>query len=225
MVRLALDTSTRLGAVGVGEGGRLLAEALLPSHAAHSESVLPEVERLLDRVGRAPGDLEGVVVGAGPGSFTGVRIAAALAKGVCFALDIPLWAYASPAVVAAGTGLGGEVCVLFDARRGQVYAAAYDCVAPPRAALGPAAMSIEEVLERLGDAAGWAFAGDGAGLHAERIDAAGGRLLPEHAWYPRAGPLLWLARHAPAAGRVEEPGDWEPLYARRSGARRPAGVP
>jgi tRNA threonylcarbamoyladenosine biosynthesis protein TsaB len=67
-------------------------------------------------------DIEEVVVGAGPGSFTGVRVAGATAKGLVAALDVPLVAYSSLLALVAGVPATGPVCGLFDARRGEVYA-------------------------------------------------------------------------------------------------------
>ena len=219
-LRVALDTSTRLGSVALGEDGRLLAEVHRSVRAAHAESALPSVDALLEAAGRRPAELDGVVVGAGPGSFTGVRIAAALAKGLCFGLDVPLFAYDSLAAVAAGLSLASPVCVLFDARRDEVYAAAY--TEPPEPEFGPAALDLPRLLDRLGDASRWRFAGDGATLHRVRLEAAGGRVLPPHLGHPRAAGLLWLAERHPDAGRIPSPSEWEPRYVRRSGADREA---
>lgn len=222
MLRLALETATSPGSVALAEDERLLAESVLPVRATRSEVVLPEAARLLAACGRSPEELGQVVVGAGPGSFTGVRIAAALAKGLRFGKDTDLLAYSSLAVAAAGTGLEGGVCAAFDARRGEVYAAAYRRVAPPEAAFGPAALRIEELLERLDPVGIWAFVGEGARRHEEAILAAGGRVLPPHLGIPRAASLLWLAHRFPEAGRVASPAGWEPAYVRRPAAQRSA---
>ncbi len=219
MIRLGLDTSTSLGSVALARDEELLAESLLSVRAVRSESVLPEVERLLTATGHARGDLSEVVVGSGPGSFTGVRIAASLAKGLCFEREVALYAYSSLLCAAAGTGLAGNVCALFDARRGEVYAAAYRCVVPPEPELGPSAMPVARLLDRLVPAE-WAFVGEGARLHREAIRAGGGRVLPPPTAPPRASTLLWLAGVCPAEGRVVAPSDWEPEYVRRSGATR-----
>ncbi|MGH7541489.1 MAG: tRNA (adenosine(37)-N6)-threonylcarbamoyltransferase complex dimerization subunit type 1 TsaB, partial [Gemmatimonadota bacterium] len=218
-MRLALETSTRLGSLAIGEDGRLIAECNLSVRAVHSETVLPEVERMLRRAGAAPGDLEAVVVGAGPGSFTGVRIAAALAKGLRFALDRPLFAYSSLAAVAGGIGPAG-VWALFDARRGEVYAAAYRIEDDPAPVAGPMVSSIEAVLGSIDDPRAWRFAGEGAIRHAERLREAGATVLPPHLGIPRASSLLWLADRWPEAGRVLDPTRWEPSYVRASGAER-----
>jgi tRNA threonylcarbamoyladenosine biosynthesis protein TsaB len=219
MTMLALETSTRLGSVAVGGNGRVLAESVLSVRATFSETVLDEASRLLDRAEVRAADLDGVVVGAGPGSFTGVRIAAALAKGLCFANDLPLYAYSSLRGVAASVG-DAPVCAVFDARREEVYAAAFGQGAAADATLGPLVLDIADLLDRLEPAGDWVFAGDGALAHHDVIEERGGRVLPAHLGVPRASALLWLAEVAPLAGRVRDRGLWEPEYVRASGAER-----
>lgn len=224
MLTVALETGGEVGSVALGEDGDLLAESLLPVRATRSESVMPELDRLLRGAGRGRRAIGAVAVGAGPGSFTGVRIAASLAKGLCFGRDRPLFAYSSLLAAAAGTGLSGGVVACFDARREEVYAAAYRRVAPSGAALGPEVSEVEDVAGRLpGDPAGWTWVGSGAHRHRDRIEAAGGSVAPPHVGMARAASLLWLARRHPSAGRVDEPGSWEPEYVRRSSARRGGG--
>ena len=224
MLQLGLETSTSLGSVALAEEGSLLAESLLAVRAVHSETVVPEIDRLLERCEREVAAIESVVVGAGPGSFTGVRIAASIAKGLCFAREIPLYAYSSLTALAAGTGVGGPLCAMFDARRGEVYAAAYRDACTPNLSvvIEATAMPVVELLDMLKDAREWSFAGEGALAHAEIIESSGGRLLPAHLGQPRAAALLWLARTWPERGRVKDPATWEPRYVRRSGAQRQA---
>lgn len=221
MLTLALETSTALGSVAIGDGADLLAECALSVRATHSETVLGEVDRLLGRTGAAPSDLEAVVVGAGPGSFTGVRIAAALAKGLCYARDLPLYAFSSLRALAASVG-HAPVCTMFDARRDEVYAAAYRDGAEGPAALEPSVLPVEGLLERLAPVDEWAFAGEGALRHADILESAGGVVLPAHLGVPRAAALLWLARARPE-GRVADRTRWEPSYVRASGAERGVG--
>jgi len=220
VLTLALDTSTRLGGIAVSRDGRLVAETSLSVRATRSETVLPEVERLLERAGEGPGGLGRVVVGAGPGSFTGIRIAAALAKGLCAAREADLYAYSSLAAVAAEADAAVPVCVLFDARRDEVYAAAWEAPPPAPHLLPPTAAALDEVLEALGPLEGWSFAGEGARRYRDRIEEAGGRVLPPTHDYPRASGLLELLRRSPGAGRVAQRRDWEPTYVRASGAER-----
>jgi len=219
VIRLALDTSTRLASVAVGRDDEVLTESQLAARVTHSESVLPEIDRQLSVCGLSPADVDEVIVGAGPGSFTGVRIAASFAKGMCFASGSALYAYSSLAAVAAGAGLDGPVCALFDARRGQVYAAGYRVGEGLEELLSPEAVVLGLLLERL-DAADWVFAGDGAGPGRGRIEAAGGRILGEDLWFPRASALLRLRRVAAAAGRVSDVRSWEPAYLRLPAAQR-----
>ena len=124
VLSLALETSTSLGSIAVGRGDTLISECALAVRATHSETVLDEVERMLARARIGVDGIERVVIGAGPGSFTGVRIAASLAKGWCHARGVPLFAYSSLRSVAASAGRD-RVCALFDARRGEVYGAAW----------------------------------------------------------------------------------------------------
>lgn len=221
MLSLALETSTSLGSIAVGRGDTLIAECALAVRARHSETVLDEVERMLARARIGVNDIERVVIGAGPGSFTGVRIAASLAKGWCHARGVPLFAYSSLRSVAASSGRE-RVCALFDARRGEVYGAAYADGPLEAPARGPEACDIDRWVEGLEDRGSWFFAGEGAIRHRARIEARGGRVLPPFLGVPRAGALLWLAERLPA-GRVVDSDAWEPRYVRSSGAERQIG--
>lgn len=220
MLTLAIETSTSLGGVALGRGASIIAESTLAVRANHSETVLDEVARLLDRSGSSPADVERIVVGAGPGSFTGVRIAASLAKGWCHARGTPLYEYSSLRAVAVSAG-AERVCAMFDARRDEVYAAAYDGHGVGATALEPCALSIDDVLARLEPADAWTFAGEGATKHREAIEARGATVAPAFLGVPRASGLLWLAEHLPQ-GRVDDPAAWEPRYVRASGAEREA---
>ncbi len=214
---LAVETSTQLGSVAVWKD-ELVFEYTLRIQGAHSERLLPAIDHALQATATAPEDVSAFVVGSGPGSFTGVRIAASLAKGWAMARHTPLFAYPSLMAVAAGTGVAGTVCALFDAKRGEVYAACYD-VRPdgPYERLAPTAWRVEELLAELArQNLKPTFAGEGAIAYREAIAAAvaGATVLPEHLGIPRAASLLWLRRVAPGAGRVEEPAAWEPAYVR-----------
>lgn len=106
-VYLALDTSTRVGSVCVAVGTAVQACAILDKPAAHASELVPTIREVLDRAGVDVSEVTGIVVGSGPGSFTGVRVAAATAKGLCRALEIPLWAVSSLEAGAASLAVGG----------------------------------------------------------------------------------------------------------------------
>lgn len=223
MLTLALDTSTRRGSVALGRTGPTfepLGEASLEVSATHSETVLPAIDRLFRVAKLVPADLEAVVVGAGPGSFTGVRIGAALARGICFPARADLFAYSSLASIAAGADVDGAVCALLDARRDQVYAAGY-VVGPAglEERFAPRAAALGTLLGEL-DPSAWTFAGVLSGRQREAIEEVGGALLPIGRGRPSGAGLLRLVHWAPAAGRVAEPARWEPEYVRSSSAHR-----
>jgi tRNA threonylcarbamoyladenosine biosynthesis protein TsaB len=227
---LALDTSTSAGSVAVGDGGRVLCEITLGISGQHSTALMPAVDAAVRWAGLTPRDLRGVVVGGGPGSFTGLRIGAATAKGIVSTLGVPMWAYSGLLGAAAGCAVGGAegavVCALFDARRRDVYAACYafpdaDGESTVEEVWGVEALPLEQVLERVRGRGPVVFTGDGALQHAEEIRReASATVAPPHLALPRASSLLWLAARAPALGAVADPAGWEPEYVRASGAER-----
>jgi tRNA threonylcarbamoyladenosine biosynthesis protein TsaB len=222
---LALESSTSTGSVAVGDGSRVIAEVVRDVAGGHSSALLPAVEAVMEAAGLAPADLTAVVVGEGPGSFTGLRIAAATAKGMLQALRVPLYGYSGLLATAASAwSARGPVCALFDARRRDVFAACYrfDGAAPVELLMEPAALSLEAVVERFrGSPEPPLFVGEGALLHrAELEEALGAKVGPAHLATPRASALVWLAMAVPERGRVEDPASWEPEYLRASGAER-----
>jgi tRNA threonylcarbamoyladenosine biosynthesis protein TsaB len=227
---LALDSSTAYGSAAVGDESGIFAETVLRVAGGHSSALLPAVDGVMRTAGLRPRDLAGVVVAGGPGSFTGLRIAAATAKGMVAALDVPLYAYSGLlASAAAGWASGGTVCALFDARRRDVYAACYRFSTgaggqeddPPRVVLEPSAWLLDDLLAELRPEAPLLFLGEAALIHRDEIvSALGSRVAPAHLSLPRASSLVWLAAHYPAMGLVRDRSAWEPEYVRASGAER-----
>ncbi|MBV9581687.1 MAG: tRNA (adenosine(37)-N6)-threonylcarbamoyltransferase complex dimerization subunit type 1 TsaB [Chloroflexi bacterium] len=97
---LALDTSTSTASLALFDGQQVLSETTWLAGREHSTRLLVEVEIALERVGRTPSDLTGLVVARGPGSFTGVRVALSVAKGMAAGLGIPAWGVGSLEVLA-----------------------------------------------------------------------------------------------------------------------------
>jgi tRNA threonylcarbamoyladenosine biosynthesis protein TsaB len=210
-----------MGSVALGDEDKLLAERMIAVQATHSETVLPEIERVLDSCGRRVDEIGAIVVGAGPGSFTGVRIAASFAKGMAFGLGARLYAYSSLAAIAVGTGTRGRVCAILDARRGQLYAAGYDLSpAGIRELRPPTATTLVDLLGWIGAVRQWSFAGMFPPGAAAQIEALGGTVLSRGVGTPRASSLLWLARIVPNVGFVDRPRCWEPEYCRLPAAER-----
>lgn len=228
---LALDSSTSLGSVAVGDADGIYGEVTRNVAGGHSAALLPAVAQVMEAAGLRPRDLGGVVVGAGPGSFTGLRVAAATAKGMLQALDLPFFAYSGLLATAASAWAApGPVCALFDARRRDVYAACYrfggragvdEGGADAVEVVFPAtALAIEEVVERFAGAEMPLFVGEGALLHRELLESQGARVGPAQLAGPRAAALIWLAVNAPELGKVEDRTAWEPNYVRAAGAVR-----
>ena len=127
MPYLALDTSTAALTIAVGEPGKLLGEASTHLSRNHSVKLMPLVESLLNNLDIAPEQLKGLVVGRGPGSYTGVRIAVTAAKALAFSLHIPLVGISSlDGLARHGLMSDALVVPLVDARRKQAYTAIYE---------------------------------------------------------------------------------------------------
>ena len=244
---LAFDTSSRLGSVIVTVDGKVLARAFLRSPRRHAARLLPAIRGVLVASGAQLGDLSGIVVGGGPGSFTGVRVAAATAKGLTEGCGVPVWSYSSLTAAAASEGVwlpagwsgpagwrraAGRAepeaaepdaprYVLFDARGDRVYAG---CFRVGRASVEvlvpPAATRLGEVLSSPipPDAV---FAGDGAFRHAAVIKRHGWPVAPPPVGLPTAEGLARLFTFA-SAPPIENARAWEPEYLRpwRPGAKR-----
>jgi len=214
-VLLAIETSTDAGSLALGRGAELAGEVLIGSYTKHAETLLPSLDFLLHMTQLTRTDIDGIVVGAGPGSFTGVRIAAATARGLAAGLRVPLYAYSSLEALAVDAYTEQPVCALFDARRGEVYAACYR-VQQDRieTLLEPDALPVRDVVERM-RAHAPLWVGEGAVRYAGEIGCA-----PPSLRRPRASALLRLAAMDPERGRVTEVAGWEPSYLRASGAER-----
>jgi len=126
MMILAIETATPTASVAVVDDDRTLAVGER-SVSTRGDVLIALIDDVLKQAGLAIGDIDGVAVGAGPGSFTGLRIGMATAKGLCFARGVPLWTVSSLAALAhdAGPHPGRTVVPVLDARKSEVFAAAF----------------------------------------------------------------------------------------------------
>jgi len=135
---LGLDTSTSTASVALFDGQRVLSETTWLAGREHSTRLLVEVEVALERVGKRAEDLTGLVVARGPGSFTGVRVALSVAKGMAAGLGVPLWGVNSLDVLALAAGaVDVPVRPVLEAGRSRYATALYSkgqCVETPRLA-------------------------------------------------------------------------------------------
>ncbi|MBI5870449.1 MAG: tRNA (adenosine(37)-N6)-threonylcarbamoyltransferase complex dimerization subunit type 1 TsaB [Actinobacteria bacterium] len=131
MPTLAIDTSTEVLALALGDGEKVLDELSIDAGRSHLEMLLPAVQDLLDSNGLAIGDLNAIVAGTGPGTFSGLRVGIATARALAQSLELPLFGYSSLEALANGLADGAEkpmprwILPLIDARRGQVFARLY----------------------------------------------------------------------------------------------------
>lgn len=212
---LAIETSGAAGSVALAVDGTVAAERVLAEPGRHAAALIPAVREVLAEAGGDANELTGIVVGAGPGSFTGVRIAGAAAKALASSLHLPLYPVSSlraAAVAGQADPPDGERevrYVLFDARRGRVYGAAYDVGdGGVVRVIGPHGGTIVDVIGGR-PPLGTVFMGDGATAHEALIRAAGFTVRPAPAGVPGAGALIrccaWVAVDVAA---------WEPSYVR-----------
>ena len=174
---LAFDTSGPVGSVAVSRAGDVLARSVMLQPAGHASGLVPLIAEVLDEAGVDRDELTDVVVGEGPGSFTGVRVAAATAKGLCRALGIPLWPVSSLAAAAMAVDEGAIRYALFDARAERVYGACFGVGgAVIETMIPPHAGELRDVLD--GDVPpGAVFVGDAAEKHRYVVEGAGYRVV------------------------------------------------
>ena len=131
MLFLGVDTATAVGSLALARGGEVLGAKTIVEDAArrsaeHSAELGPALDSLLERCGVSLNDLSGIGVGLGPGSYTGLRVGIAFAKGLEFGLGVPLVGVPSfEAIAYACRDFGGTICALVDARMGGIYAGLY----------------------------------------------------------------------------------------------------
>lgn len=123
---LALETATLAGGAALLDDGRLVGESRLNIALTHSERLMAMVDRLLQDCAWEASSLHGLAVSIGPGSFTGLRVGAATAKGLALALDLPVAPVPTLDALAATLPFAdAPVCPLLDARKGEVYCSLY----------------------------------------------------------------------------------------------------
>ena len=123
---LAFETSAKAASVALMENGTLLGESYQNTGLTHSQTLMSMAEDLLDACGKTPQQVDAVAVAAGPGSFTGVRIGVAAAKGFAWGKEIPCYGVSTLEAMAHNLGVwNGFVVPTMDARRSQTYTAIF----------------------------------------------------------------------------------------------------
>lgn len=232
MKTLALDTSTPISAVAVVDGQRVLSEDHADSAERHGAVLLPRIEAQLSAAGLPLAAIELIAVGVGPGSFTGLRVGLATAKGLALALRIPIRGVSSLEVLARGALDSAALAVaLLDAGRGELFAAAYAgagelalpqvVLAPTRAPVAEMIASLDELTRARGPAV---LCGSGARKHGSELASALDErctLAAPSLDVPQAGHLARAALAWLQARGASDLASLEPSYLRDSDAKLP----
>lgn len=221
MKLLAIDTSSKVASAALFEEDHLVCACDLMCGLTHSQRLMPLVEDCFALAGWQPGQVDYFAVVRGPGSFTGVRIGVSAVKGMADALGKPVVGVNTLETLAASLPFAqGLVVPLLDARRGQVYAAAYRWDGDGMTTvIPPCAMALSEFLQNPALSGQLTFLGDGATANADILaQVENGRLAPPHVRHQRAAAAGYLALSR--LDTAMPAGDIEPLYLRDSQAEQ-----
>lgn len=202
MLVLGIDTSTKTGGLGLYDDHRgLIGEMNLALEQTHSERLMPMMEQLLKACGFALGEVDGIAVAVGPGSFTGVRIGVTTAKTLAQVLEKPLVGVSTLEATARNlAGVTGRVCPIFDARNRRVYTAPFQGTGRDLVRLQEdGSCTIDELVQELNGQSLVYFVGDAVSLYQQMLTAELGEaaVFPPHStWMPRGGVVAELGNQA-----------------------------
>ena len=225
MLILAFETSAKAASTALLEDGRLLAESYQNTGLTHSQTIMVMAEDLLKQCGKRVPDVTAVAVASGPGSFTGIRIGVAAAKGFAWGAELPCVGVSTLAAMAVGLGIWqGYVCPVMDARRSQVYNALFhvDCGKYTRIR-EDRAISLQELGEDVKNLSEPVFlVGDGSVLCYNTLsEKVPGLILPPEArMHQRAAGVALEAERLLRSGGTFPAGALVPNYLRLSQAER-----
>jgi tRNA threonylcarbamoyladenosine biosynthesis protein TsaB len=213
---LAIDTSTEFLSLALWLDGRVL---LRDIHAGqtHSQQILPILRTLLDEAKIELTALDGIAFGAGPGSFTGLRIACGVAQGLAFGANLPVVAVSTLQALAQQSGVEKGIACL-DARMGEIYHAAYEKQNGEWLEVSaPALFKPEDAPKVNGD--DWVGVGTGWLVYPDVLQAVYGEQLreipkPDQNSHPSAGAIAELALPTFEAGLARPAHEAAPIYIR-----------
>ena len=201
--------------------GTVLAEDVFRLSRSHTESLPALIERVLAAGGVGLNDVEGLAVSIGPGSFTGLRVSLALAKGIAFAGGLPLASVSTLEALAwvADAGPGETICAALDARKREVYAALFAADdRGPRRLTADVAQSPEALAAGLPP--GCVLVGDASDAYGDVL-APRATVRPFASHHPRGGVVARLGWERLARGEHANLGELEPVYVRQPDAQLP----
>ncbi|HTF19089.1 MAG TPA: tRNA (adenosine(37)-N6)-threonylcarbamoyltransferase complex dimerization subunit type 1 TsaB [Chryseolinea sp.] len=224
-VLLSLETSTDVCSVAVHDGSRLLAIAEVHMGQAHASKLAPLVKEVMAMANASMKDLNGVAVSAGPGSYTGLRIGTSTAKGLCYALGIPLYSIGTLDIMAGHMSSvvleEAVLCPMIDARRMEVYCALYDRQGRRLTAVEAKVIDEYSFLDQL-KVARVVFGGNGSDKCPQVITHSMAVFQP--GVFPSARHLGALASQKLALGESEDLMRFEPFYLKDFKAKLPSNI-
>ena len=217
---LAIDGSGKVASVAVTEDDNLVGEYTINYKTTHSQTLLPMIEALTKLIELDLKTLDAIAVSAGPGSFTGLRIGSATAKGLGLALNKPI--VAVPSIDSMAMNLWGSndyICPLVDCRRKQVYTGIYQFVEGKLTIIRPQCCElISDVVGQVNDLGGKViFLGDGAEVYKDYLKenlTCAYDFAPAHSNKQRAASVAVLGAQLYAEGKFESAADHKPEYLR-----------
>ena len=225
MLILAFETSAKAGSVALHDGFCLLGESYCNTGLTHSQTLMTMAEDLLKTCNFTPKDVTAVAVAAGPGSFTGVRIGVAAAKGFAWGGELPCYGVSTLEAMAISLGaFDGYICPVMDARRSQVYNALFRVEKGQLQRLqDDRAIALSELEAELNQLDKPIFlVGDGSILTYNTLKPQIPNLVlpPEHQMHQRASGVAIAAARAIARGEAGNGAELTPNYLRLSQAER-----
>ncbi len=210
---LAFDTSTEYLSLAILKGDEIF-NYDCNAGQTHSQIILPQIQALLESAGLQLRDMNGITFGAGPGSFTGVRIAAGVAQGLGFGANLPVVSVCTLLALAQASG-ADKVITCLDARMGEVYHAVYEKVAGEWQCINEPALYKPNAVPAVQGLA-WVGAGSGWQTYNEQLGAvyAGQMQLVEPQLLPTAVAILELARPIFVRGEGRPASEAMPIYIR-----------
>lgn len=223
---LALDSSGLVASVAVVEDDNMLGEYTVNYKKTHSQTLLPMLDEVAKMIELDLNSVDAIAVAAGPGSFTGLRIGSATAKGLGLALEKPLVHVPTVDALACNLwGCGDIVCPLMDARRNQTYTGLYEFAdGKLRVLRGQCAVGIDEIVAHVNEIGRpVVFLGDGVPVFRAYITencSVPFSFAPAHMNKQRAGAVAYLGLQYAAEGKTESAAAHAPDYLRMSQAER-----
>jgi len=231
MTILAIDTSGLSASVAVIRENKLLGEFFIDLKMTHSQTIMPMLDKLLVALELTCDDIDLIAASSGPGSFTGLRIGAAAAQGLAFALNKDIVPVPTLDALAYNViNASGLVVPIMDAKRGQVYSAVYSYNNNKFSRITDyLAEDLNEIFKTLHSVKkdsnvtrneSIVFTGDGVDAYKESILAKGFLVAPPHASRQRAATVAALAVQLASQGKTVNPDGFVPLYIRKPQAEQ-----